>query len=192
MSLYLTPEVLVSAYTQGYFPMADPSDGEIYWHTPDPRAIFPLETLKTPRSIRQAVRKEGFEFRYDKDFEQVIQLCSQREDTWIDDEIVFAYTSLYDLGLAHSVETYKNDKLVGGLYGVSIGAAFFGESMFSLISNASKAAFFELVGHLRKKGFILLDSQYLNDHTALLGAKEVEYKEYIGLLHKAIEMNVRF
>ena len=109
MSLYLTPEILVSAYTQGYFPMADPGDGEIYWHTPDPRAIIPLVNVKVPRSLRQVVRKENFMFKIDSDFENVIKLCSQRDDTWINDEIIFAYTALHDMGLAHSVETYKDN-----------------------------------------------------------------------------------
>lgn len=192
MSLYLTPEILVSAYTQGFFPMADPGDGEIYWHTPDPRAIIPLHSVNVPRSLKQVIRKENFEFKLDSDFLKVITFCSQRNDTWINDEIIYAYTALHDLGLAHSVETYKDNILVGGLYGVAIGGAFFGESMFSLVSNASKAAFYILVRHLQQNNFMLLDSQYLNEHTAMLGAIEIPYKNYMHILNTAVEMNVRF
>jgi leucyl/phenylalanyl-tRNA--protein transferase len=192
MSLFLTPEILINTYINGMFPMADPEDGELYWHTPDPRAIIPLERVKMPRSLKQAIRKENFTFRIDSAFEDVIVNCSQRADTWINEEIIFAYTSLYNLGYAHSVETYKNEDLVGGLYGVSIGGAFFGESMFSSVSNASKAAFYHLVDHLKNKKFILLDSQYLNDHTASLGAIEIRKIQYLNMLNIAVNLPVSF
>jgi leucyl/phenylalanyl-tRNA--protein transferase len=142
--------------------------------------------------LKQAIRKENFTFRIDSAFEDVIVNCSQRADTWINEEIIFAYTSLYNLGYAHSVETYKNEDLVGGLYGVSIGGAFFGESMFSSVSNASKAAFYHLVDHLKNKKFILLDSQYLNDHTASLGAIEIRKIQYLNMLNIAVNLPVSF
>lgn len=183
MADILTPQILINAYSQGYFPMADES-GEIYWHNPDLRAIMPLDKIKMPRSLRQYIKKYNMEFRIDSNFEQVIKKCSLRDETWINDEIIRAYINLHYLGYAHSVETFIDNKMVGGLYGVAIGKGFFGESMYSDISNASKAAFYFLVDRLRELDFILLDSQYLNPHTKLLGAIEISKEEYMNILKK--------
>lgn len=172
--------------------MADSYDGNIYWHSPDPRAIFPLEKIKTPRSIKQFISKNNFSFTINKDFKKVITLCADRDDTWISDEIIAAFVQLHNLGYAHSVETWIDTELVGGLYGVSIGAAFFGESMFNHIPNASKSAFYYLVNYIKSRNFILLDTQYINHHTAMLGAIEIPRIQYLKILRKAIEIPVNF
>lgn len=190
--IFFGPELLVRAYKEGYFPMADSYDGNIYWHSPDPRAIFPLEKIKTPRSIKQFISKNNFSFTINKDFKKVITLCADRDDTWISDEIIAAFVQLHNLGYAHSVETWIDTELVGGLYGVSIGAAFFGESMFNHIPNASKSAFYYLVNYIKSRNFILLDTQYINHHTAMLGAIEIPRIQYLKILRKAIEIPVNF
>lgn len=190
--IFFGPELLVRAYKEGYFPMADSYDGNIYWHSPDPRAIFPLEKIKTPRSIKQFISKNNFSFTINKDFKKVITLCADRDDTWISDEIIAAFVQLHNIGYAHSVETWIDKELVGGLYGVSIGAAFFGESMFNNIPNASKSAFYYLVNYIKSRNFILLDTQYINHHTAMLGAIEIPRIQYLKILRKAIEIPVNF
>ena len=171
---------------QGYFPMAESSDGEIFWHSPDPRAIIPFREIKMPRSLRQILKKQPFEYRINSAFEEVIRACSLRDDTWISEEIIENYVELHKLGLAYSVESWQNDTLVGGLYGVVLGGAFFGESMFSLVSNSSKAAFYFLVERMKECGFILLDTQYLNSHTESLGAIEIPKRLYLKILDQAI------
>ena len=188
----IMPELLIHAYKDGYFPMADPSDGKIYWHSPDPRAIIPLNKIKVHKSVHQSIRRENFEFRIDTAFENVIRHCADREDCWITEPIIEAYVGLHNMGYAHSVETYKNGELVGGLYGVVLGGAFFGESMFSLMSNASKAAFYYLAYKLVDNGFILLDSQYINPHTELLGAIEIPRQIYIKILKTALKIPAKF
>ena len=188
----LCPDLLLRAYEQGYFPMADGVTGKIYWHSPNPRAIFPLERIKMPRSIRQFIRKFGVRFEVNRDFEAVINYCANRSYTWISQEIIDAYIDLHKLGYAHSVETYIDGKLVGGLYGVAIGGAFFGESMFNIVSNGSKAAFYYLVARLRERGYILLDSQYMNDFTKSLGAIEIHEILYFKLLKRALELDCKF
>jgi len=187
MTDILTPQLLINAYSQGYFPMAD-ENGEIYWHNPDPRAIMPLDKIKMPRSLRQYIKKNKMIFRIDTNFEQLIRKCADRDETWINDEIIRAYINFHYLGYAHSVETYIEERMVGGLYGVALGKAFFGESMFSDVSNASKAAFYFLVERLKELNFVLLDSQYLNPHTKLLGAIEISKDEYMKLLNKSLNM----
>lgn len=183
----LTPEILINAYMQGYFPMAD-ENGEIYWHNPDPRAVMPLDKIKMPRSLKQYIKKYKMKFKIDSNFEQLIRKCANREETWINNEIISAYTNFHFMGFAHSVETFVEDEMVGGLYGVAIGKAFFGESMYSDVSNASKAAFYFLVERLKELDFILLDSQYLNPHTELLGAVEVSKKDYMEILNRAVNL----
>ncbi len=182
----LYPEVLISAYRQGYFPMADEENGKIYWHSPDPRAIIPLDKITTPRSLRQYFKKHPMEFRVDTNFEYIIKKCADRAETWISPEIIDAYIAFHYMGFAHSVETYMDGKIVGGLYGVTLGGAFFGESMFSEVSNASKAAFYFLAYRLMERGFILLDSQYLNEFTQSLGAVEIPKATYLKILHRAL------
>lgn len=181
----LNVDVLISAYTQGFFPMAD-WDG-IYWHSPDPRAIIPLSGIpKKPRSLTQFEKKHDFSFTINNDFRYVVRKCSERIDTWISDEIIESYSELNQIGLAHSIETWSDGKIVGGLYGVCIGAAFFGESMFNEVDNAAKSAFYFLIDILNKNDFILLDSQYINPFTQKLGAIEISRKDYLELLTKAI------
>jgi leucyl/phenylalanyl-tRNA--protein transferase len=181
----LNVDVLISAYTQGFFPMAD-SDG-IFWHSPDPRAIIPLDNVpKKPRSLIQSENKFGYQHTIDHNFEYVITECSKRKDTWISKEIIRSFTELNLIGFAHSIETWQNDEIVGGLYGVCIGAAFFGESMFNKNTDASKSAYYYLIELLKRNNFKLLDSQYINPFTQKLGAIEILKTEYIKLLNLAI------
>ena len=182
----LDPELLLSAYSQGWFPMADSKDGDIYWHSPDPRAIIPIYKVKTPRSVRQLLKRNIFEFSYNEAFEDVIIACADRDDTWISDEIINSYINLNRLGYARSFEAWQDGELVGGLYGVTIGKAFFGESMFSKVSNASKAAYYVFIEKLKEMKFLLLDTQYINKHTKSLGAVEISKKTYLDLLKNAL------
>lgn len=179
------------AYQQGYFPMAE-SDGEIYWHSPDPRAIIPLDGVKISHSLRKTVRKQPFRMSFNTSFYDVIVACSERYETWISEEVIDSYTRLHQMGVAHSVEAWEGGELVGGLYGVSMGGAFFGESMFSRKSDASKLAFIALVEHLRERHFLLLDSQYLNPHIASLGGIEIPRTEYLRRLEIALRSPVSF
>lgn len=188
----IKPEILIQAYKQGYFPMADHKYGDIYWHCPDPRAVIPLESPKKPKSLKRNEEKYEFEYRIDTCFRSVIEKCSEREDTWISEEIIDTYMQLHKVGIAHSVETFEDDVLVGGLYGVAIGGAFFGESMFNTITDASKGAFFYLIEKLKERNFLLLDSQYINPFTQQLGAIEVSYSEYTKRLIKAINLPTTF
>jgi leucyl/phenylalanyl-tRNA--protein transferase len=186
------PELIISAYLQGYFPMADSRDGDIYWHSPDPRAIIPLNAAKPHRSLRQFLKNNNYNYTIDAAFGRVIRSCSEREDTWINDEIIECYEILHRAGYAHSVETWFEGEIAGGLYGVAIGGAFFGESMFSFLENASKAAFYHLVEHLKQRNFLLLDTQYINHHTELLGAVEIPKTTYLKLLEQAVNAPTRF
>jgi leucyl/phenylalanyl-tRNA--protein transferase len=187
----LTPELLIMAYQQGYFPMAEP-DGEMYWHSPDPRAIIPLDGVRITKSLRKTIAKGIYETRIDTAFQEVVINCAEREETWISDEIIDAYTRLHELGFAHSVEAWHEDRLVGGLYGVSMGGAFFGESMFAQMTDSSKVAFVRLVEHLRQQRFILLDSQYLNAHIASFGGIEISRNEYLSRLAVATRLPCSF
>ncbi|MCU0341082.1 MAG: leucyl/phenylalanyl-tRNA--protein transferase [Spirosomaceae bacterium] len=191
----LTADDLIYGYMNGIFPMAD-GDNTLYWYSPDPRAIIPIDTYKSPKSLRPILNKNVFEVRINADFEGVIRGCaaprSSGDTTWISEEIITAYTELYHLGLAHSVETYRQGRLVGGLYGVSIGAAFFGESMFHTEDNASKVAFHFLMKTLHEQGFELLDTQFINDNVRRFGAIEIAKAEYNKLLKKAISKKARF
>ncbi len=188
----ITIDELIYAYKIGFFPMAESKDGDIYWHSPDPRAVFPFKALKIPRSVKQSIRKYDYSFTVNKDFSDVILACSDREDTWISDVVIDLYCELHKLGYAHSVETRCDGKLVGGLYGVAIGGAFFGESMFTTLNDASKAAFYFLVERLKARNYLLLDSQYLNRHTENLGAVEIPKGLYLGMLAEAIELKRNF
>lgn len=192
MSTILTPELVLLAYRQGFFPMAESSDGEIYWHFPERRAIFPIYNIKVPRSIKKIQRQNIFTYNIDNNFEVVIENCANRRDTWINDEIIAVYIDLFYMGNAHSVEVYREDELVGGLYGVAIGGAFFGESMFNLEPNTAKLAFYKLIEILQKNNFSLLDSQYLNPFTHSLGAIEVSKEVYMRMLNDALQMNCNF
>jgi leucyl/phenylalanyl-tRNA--protein transferase len=181
-----TPEIVLEAYSQGFFPMADSSDGKIYWHSPEPRAIIPFEFSKMPRSLKKTIEKEEFKFSVNADFEFVIRACASRDDTWINEDIIQTYCQIHQMGFAHSFETWKDGKIVGGLYGVCISKAFFGESMFNSISGASKAAFFSLVDFMRANKFKLLDTQFINSHTEMLGAVEIPRSMYLNLLNASL------
>lgn len=175
--------------------MAD-ADGSMYWYSPDPRAIIPIDSYRPSKSLRPVLNKNVFEIQINRNFEGVMRQCAapriQEEGTWISEDIIRAYTRLHNLGMAHSIETYQEGKLVGGLYGVAIGAAFFGESMFHQVSNASKVAFHTLVGILRERNFKLLDTQFINDNVRRFGAIEISKVEYLARLRQAITVKTRF
>ena len=188
----LTTKLLVEAYSNGYFPMPDSREGPIWWYSPDPRAVIPLDGFKISRSLRQRVRKGTYEIRTDTAFEAVIRACADREETWISDEIIRGYVGLHRDGFAHSVESWHQGILAGGLYGVSIRGAFFGESMFSHETDASKVALVALVEHLRARGFLLLDSQFINDHIRQFGTIEIPRVEYLRRLRGALKAETNF
>jgi leucyl/phenylalanyl-tRNA--protein transferase len=172
--------------------MAEPKSGEIQWHSPDPRAIFDLKEFHIPRSLSLTVKKKQLALQINKEFEAVMRRCAEREETWISEEVVQSYLKLYRLGFAHSVECWRGRKLVGGLYGVSIAGAFFGESMFSIERDASKVALVYLVHRLKERGFELLDTQFLTPHVARFGAKDIPRKEYLERLEKALKKKCVF
>jgi len=187
----LTTDLLLNAYASGYFPMADSRNAkEIYWYSPEQRGILPLEHFHIPRSLQKFMRKCNYEVRFNTAFEAVICYCAdikttKREDSWINDTIIALYCDLAARGFAQSVECWQENRLVGGLYGVCLGKAFFGESMFSLSENASKFALVHLVEHLQEAGYSLLDTQYINSHLLQFGVTEIPKKEYMVLLEKA-------
>lgn len=194
-------EAILWAYSHGIFPMADSRQGEIEWYSADPRAILPLENFHASHSLRQRLRRSTYEIRTDTAFAQVIEMCSQPRPghpvTWINDQIIEAFTRLHKMGLTHSVEAWTRPRnagepseLVGGLYGLALGGAFFGESMFSRATDASKVCLCHLVEHLRRKGFALLDVQMTSDHMAQFGTILVSREEYLERLSAAIELEV--
>ena len=182
----IDPDFLLSAYASGYFPMADSREGDIHWYSPDPRAIIPLVAFMIPRSLHQILKKKPFEIQVNTRFEDVIRACAEREDTWISEDIIQSYVGLHRAGWAHSVEAWRGDCLAGGLYGVALGAAFFGESMFTRHRDASKIALVHLVERLRDRAFELLDTQYVTPHLARFGTIEIPRQEYLRRLKKAI------
>ena len=193
----LNPEILLRAYAVGLFPMAERhDDATLYWIDPEKRGILPLDKFHIPKRLRRTVRRNKFDVRSDTAFEQVIRCCavpaSDRDETWINDEIVRLYMDLHELGRAHSVECWHQDDLVGGLYGVSIGGAFFGESMFSRETDASKVALVHLVARLRKGGFRLLDTQFVTRHLSQFGAVEIHRSGYRQLLSSALDVQATF
>ena len=192
-SVPLDPETLLSAYAQGAFPMAD-RFGVIRWFTADPRGVFPLDTFHVPQTLRQVVRQGRFEVRVNHAFEKVMRACAKRRDdgTWINDELVAAYVRLHRLGFAHSVECWRDGQLAGGLYGVSLGAAFFGESMFHRQTDASKVALVHLVERLRERGYELLDTQASTPHLRQFGCVDVPAEEYLRRLRRALERKCEF
>jgi leucyl/phenylalanyl-tRNA---protein transferase len=187
----LTPEQLLAAYANGYFPMAmEKDDPELYWFCPEERGVLPIEGFNLPRGLKRAMKSHPFTLTVDRDFDAVIRACGaltkQRKDTWINDAIVALYTELHRLGHAHSVETWLEGELVGGLYGVSLGGAFFGESMFSRAENASKIALATLIDILKEAGYELLDTQYVNAHLKQFGVEAISKKRYMTKLEKAL------
>lgn len=191
MSDELRSEDLLLAYSAGWFPMAEP-DGEIYWYEPKQRGIIDLDHLKISRSLRQTIAKNVYEVRVDTMFREVMEKCAEREETWISKEIIRAYGALHRQGMAHSVEAFHNDVLVGGLYGVSLGGAFFGESMFSTMRDASKVALVALVQRLREHGYVLLDTQFVTPHLKTMGAVEISKDAYLVRLKMALEVECIF
>ena len=191
----LTAETLVYAYASGVFPMAEET-GEILWYSPDPRAIIPIQSYQPAKSLRPFINQKRFEIRIDTSFEQVMRNCAlprpMENETWISEEMIAAYTELHRMGLAHSVEAWQDGKLVGGLYGVALGAAFFGESMFSFVSNSSKIAFHYLVQILREQNYQLLDSQMMNDNVLRYGAIDIPRAAYLRRLAKALKSTCHF
>ena len=193
----LTPQILLGAYASGIFPMAEGrNDPDLYWIDPDVRGVIPLTDFHIPRRLRRTLRNGPYEVRADTNFIGVIRGCAEqtqvRPDTWINTEIEGLYNALFDMGFAHSVETWQDGALVGGLYGVSLGGAFFGESMFSRARDASKVALCHLAARLLKSGFTLLDSQFLTEHLRQFGAIEIDRTDYKERLSVAIKLSANF
>jgi leucyl/phenylalanyl-tRNA--protein transferase len=187
----IDPELLLQGYRLGVFPMAM-EDDSIQWFSPDPRAILPLEDFHVPHALRRLVRKKLFKTTIDNAFSKVIEACANREDTWINLEIIESYMRLHQLGCAHSVEAWKEGRLAGGLYGVAVGGVFFGESMFHHVTDASKIALVALVEHLRARKFALLDTQWLTPHLQQFGGIEISRDHYLRLLRRAVELPREF
>jgi leucyl/phenylalanyl-tRNA--protein transferase len=183
----LTPGILLQAYQAGIFPMGDDVTGAIGWYAPDPRGILPLDDFHVPDNLARLVRQDPFEVVSDRDFAATIRACADRERTWITPLVIDAYTELHETGYAHSVECWQEGKLVGGLYGVAIRGAFFGESMFYCVSNASKVALVHLVRQLRVGGYTLLDVQYSNPHLEQFGVVEISRDAYQQRLADALQ-----
>jgi leucyl/phenylalanyl-tRNA--protein transferase len=190
----LTPEIILQAYRSGVFPMAAHRHGaEIKWYDPDPRSLLPIAGLHVSKSLQRAVKKNPYHMTFDQNFEQVIRACADtRAETWINDDIIAQYTALHRLGHAHSVEAWKDGQLVGGVYGLAIGGAFFGESMFSTATDASKIALVWLAARLWRQGFELFDAQFTNEHLRQFGIYEISRAEYHKRLKKALEKKVSF
>ena len=193
----ITPQVLLKAYTAGIFPMAESADDpSLYWIEPDERGVIPLDKFHISTSLRKSVRRKTFDVRVDTAFDHVIKACAEKTDTrdvtWINHRILMLYNQLHKMGCCHSVESWQDGQLVGGLYGVRIGAVFFGESMFSRVTDASKVALVHLVARLNAGGFKLLDAQFLNSHLAQFGTYTVPKKQYRPILEEALDGNGDF
>jgi leucyl/phenylalanyl-tRNA--protein transferase len=195
MSASLDPESLLTAYAQGSFPMAD-ADGKVRWYTASPRGVIPLENgaFRIPRTLRQIIRQRRFETRINHNFAAVMRACmkTRARRTWINEDLIAAYARLHELGHAHSVEAWSGGKLAGGLYGVSLGGAFFGESMFHHHRDASKVALVALVEHLRQRGYELLDTQTCSDHLRQFGGTEIPHAQYLRQLKTALSKECHF
>ncbi|MGR9428036.1 leucyl/phenylalanyl-tRNA--protein transferase [Rhizobium leguminosarum] len=188
----ITPDILLRAYSIGLFPMAESADDpEIFWVEPELRGVLPLDHFHVSKSLAKTVRKNSFEIRFDHAFDEVIAACAEetsgRPSTWINKTIRSLYSTLFDMGHAHTVEAWEGDELVGGLYGVSLGSAFFGESMFSRRTDASKICLVHLVDRLRERGFTLLDTQFTTEHLKTFGAIDVPKADYALMLSAAME-----
>jgi leucyl/phenylalanyl-tRNA---protein transferase len=192
-SFEITADILLRAYSIGLFPMAESSDSStLFWVDPKERGIFPLDGLILSKSLVKTVRSDRFEIRADGNFDTVVAACASREKTWINAEIRRLYHELFDAGRAHSIEVFSDGALVGGLYGVALGGAFFGESMFHLARDASKAALVHLIARLRIGGYRLLDTQFVTPHLASLGAVEVSREAYLQMLGQALSIDADF
>ena len=181
----LEPALVINAYAQGIFPMADEL-GRIRWYAPDPRAILEHSNLHISRSLRATIRKGIYEIRMDTAFEEVMHSCANRKETWINEEFIKTYTYLHLAGVTHSVEAWKDGRLLGGLYGVALGAAFMGESMFSYATDASKVCLVALVEHLKERGYVLHDTQFTTPHLETLGVTEIPRRIYEKRLKEAL------
>jgi leucyl/phenylalanyl-tRNA---protein transferase len=190
-------DLLLAAYASGWFPMAD-SEGQLSWYSPDPRGIIPLDGFHIPARLQRVVRRGTFRIEVDTAFEQVIRACAEAErdpedaGTWISSEIVDSYCRLHELGYAHSIEAWTGATLAGGLYGVALGGAFFGESMFHRVTDASKVALVALVDRLRTRGFALLDTQWVTAHLEQFGAIEISRAEYMQMLDASLRLEASF
>jgi leucyl/phenylalanyl-tRNA--protein transferase len=189
----IEPALVIRAYREGIFPMAM-EDGAIGWFSPDPRGILPIETFHVPSRLARVVRQQRFEVGIDRDFAAVMRACAERRDegTWISEEILDSYLALHRLGMAHSIETWQGGRLVGGLYGVHLGGAFFGESMFHRVTDASKIALVALVDRLARGGFSLLDIQWVTPHLKQFGAIDIPRKDYVARLRRALGKDAQF
>jgi leucyl/phenylalanyl-tRNA--protein transferase len=187
----LDPGILEACYRAGAFPMAD-RYGRIEFYRSDPRSVLELDALHVSKSLGRVLRKGLYEVRIDCDFEGAIRACARRPETWINEEIIRAFVALHREGKAHSVEAYKDDELAGGLYGVTLGGAFMGESMFAWMRDASKVCLVRLVERLKERGYVLLDCQIQNDHLERLGAVEIPEEEYLERLRTALELRRSF
>lgn len=187
----LTPELVLQAYHAGVFPMADTRDDpDIMWVEPKERGVIELDAFHVPKRLARTMRKHPYRIAFNENFAAVIAACAERPETWINHEIETVFNELHKMGYAHSVETYENDALVGGLYGIAIGGLFCGESMFSRATDASKIALAALVEHLKSRGFDLLDTQFITDHLAQFGAKTMPQEAYLRRAVVAIERGV--
>jgi leucyl/phenylalanyl-tRNA--protein transferase len=190
----IAADALLSAYASGWFPMAV-TPGDIRWYSPDPRGIIPLETFRVSRRLARSLRQQPFEIRVNTSFRAVIEACAHRKNSdgdWIDGEIIESYCALHEQGFAHSVESWRGGLLAGGLYGVAIAGAFFGESMFHREDDASKAALAALVDRLRGRGYTLLDTQWVTEHLAQFGATEIPRRRYLQMLDGALAVKAAF
>lgn len=187
----LRPGNMISLYARGAFPMSD-EKGVVNWYMPEVRTIIPLNNYNVPRTLRKFMETSNFEYRYDHDIIKVVKNCADRKETWISTELINAYKGLIKNNYLHSLEVYQKNKLAGGLYGVTYRGAFFGESMFSKVSQASKSALVKLIEHLNKRGFVLLDVQFQTEHLKMFGTKEILFDEFQTLLIKSYTKNISF
>lgn len=193
MTTTLTPEILLSAYAQGIFPMAEhQGDTDVFWVDPRQRGVLPLDGFHISRSLRKTLRSERFRISFDTDFAGVVRGCANRDETWINDLLVTLYQQLHTAQLAHSIEVWDDDTLVGGVFGITLGGAFFGESMFSTRTDASKVALAYLVDRLRVGGFTLFDTQFITPHLASLGGMEIPRAAYRAMLETALSVDAAF
>ena len=187
----LEPGFMISMYARGSFPMAE-EDGSLNWYLPETRAIIPVNKFNTPRTLKKFMQSSTFEYRFDSNILSVIENCSNRDETWISQELIDGYERLIDLGYVHSVEVYEKDELVGGLYGIAFRGAFFGESMFSKVPQSSKCAMVKLFDNLKIKGYDIVDVQFITDHLKMFGTIEITYDDYVERLVKAYKKEIEF
>lgn len=192
--MVLTPELILQAYQAGIFPMAaDRKSAEILWYDPDMRGILPIKDLHVPKRLQRTIKKQPYQITFNQAFNEVIRGCAEtRAETWINDDIIAVYTALHQKGFTHSVEAWQGTRLVGGVYGLALGGAFFGESMFSTATDASKIALVHLTARLWRQGFELLDTQFINDHLKQFGVYEVSWADYHRHLKKALMKKASF